>query len=78
MEWLKENCLFIIILYIILQLLKPTDSTDINWWNRSGLGLYTDNLTGCQYIKAGMFSSTTPRLNEIGKPICNKTPWHGH
>lgn len=43
------------------------DSTDGD--SRSGLGLYTDNLTGCQYLSAGGFG-ITPRLDKAGRHIC--------
>ena len=43
------------------------DSTDGG--ERSGLGLYTDNLTGCQYLSAGGFG-ITPRLDKSGRHIC--------
>lgn len=35
--------------------------------------ILTDNETGCQYIgKYGDNGPLTPRLNHLGKPICNK------
>lgn len=46
----------------------PTDSTDKSWYNRSGLSVYTDQATGVQYVKAGMFGDLTPRLNADGTP----------
>ena len=39
---------------------------------RSGLSLYTDYGTGCQYIKGGLFGKITPRLNRNGEHICIK------
>ena len=55
-------------------LFQPYDDTDppsaTPYWGRSGLGLYTDHKTGCQYVKAGMFGGTTPRLDDSGKPVC--------
>lgn len=57
-------------------LLTPYDDTDpvtaTPYWGRSGLALYTDNKTGCQYVKAGYFGGITPRLDEQGRPICRK------
>lgn len=63
--------IFIVVILIIgisvfIGWLTPTDSTDISRWNRSGLGVYTDNATGVQYVKAGMFGGITPRLNSDG------------
>lgn len=51
-----------------------TDPTVREWWgrSRSGLALYTDHKTGCQYVKAGLFGGITPRLDEQGRPICRK------
>jgi hypothetical protein len=37
---------------------------------RSGMTLYTDYGTGCQYIKAGLLSGLRPRLDENGNHIC--------
>lgn len=37
---------------------------------RSGLSIYTDNLTGCQYLRVGILSALTPRLDSEGKPVC--------
>jgi len=47
-----------------------TDSRETK--QRSGLSLYTDYGTGCQYIKAGLFGKTIPRLDKNGKHICIK------
>lgn len=37
---------------------------------RSGLVIYTDNLTGCQYLQAGGDRALTPRMGADGKQIC--------
>lgn len=49
----------------------PYDNTDdIENGIRSGMGLYTDNFTGCQYLsREGYFSSLTPRLDREGEQI---------
>lgn len=39
---------------------------------RSRLALYTDHLTGVQYVSAGLFGGITPRLDKDGKPILAK------
>lgn len=49
------------------------DSTD-SPTERSGLRLYTDHGTGCQYVAAGYFGELTPRLGPDGKPICGVKP----
>jgi hypothetical protein len=48
---------------------RTHDDTDAPG-QRSGLSLYTDSLTGCQYV--GTFFSLTQRLNSAGLPICVK------
>lgn len=45
-----------------------TDDTQSR--QRSGLTLYTDYGTGCQYIKGGWFGSTIPRVDKNGKHVC--------
>lgn len=37
---------------------------------RSGLTLYTDNLTGCQYLAIHYNSGLTPRMGKDGKQVC--------
>lgn len=49
----------------------PYDSTD-NDGERSGFRLMTDNLTGCQYLQAGIFGGLSPRLDADGKQICDR------
>lgn len=59
---------------LVAPLFVPHDDTDPPreglWRSRSGLGLYTDHKTGCQYVKAGLFGGTTPRLDADGLPLC--------
>ncbi len=57
------------LIYVLLFILTPVDSTDKSWFNRSGMHLYTDHGTGVQYLKAGMFGGMTPRLDKDGKII---------
>lgn len=40
------------------------------YWD-SGLGLYTDNLTGCQYLSSPR-GGLVPRLDKDGTQICNR------
>ena len=44
---------------------RPYDDTDADG-TRSGLGLYTDARTGCQYLSAGG-SGIVPRVDTDGK-----------
>ena len=72
-KFIKEHWVIIfIVLYLIVPYFLPTDTTDRNWFYRSGFSVYKDNLTGCQYIKRGIFSSLTPRLKADGTPMCGK------
>lgn len=45
------------------------DNSDASAWNRSGLKLHTDYLTGCQYLQAPN-GGLTPRLDATGGHIC--------
>lgn len=43
-----------------------TDGPD----SRSGLALFTDHMTGCQYV-GSPYGGVTPRIDRDGNPICN-------
>tara|TARA_Y100000310_G_C20691139_1_gene822288 strand:+ start:2302 stop:2541 length:240 start_codon:yes stop_codon:yes gene_type:complete len=60
--------LSIFCLYKILTFSVPKDSTDSED-KRSGMILYNDYQTGCQYL-GGLFGGITPRLDAEGKHIC--------
>lgn len=47
---------------------RPTDSTD-STEARSGMGLHTDALTGCQYLSTPK-GGITPRLDASGRHLC--------
>lgn len=53
---------------MIATVLLPPDSTD-PVGGRSGLTLYTDALTGCQYAR-GSSGGTVPRYGRDGRQIC--------
>ena len=38
---------------------------------RSGIKIYTDNLTGCQYLRFGIFGGTLPRVKDNKHLGCN-------
>jgi len=69
---MKELIIFVLVLLVFALINKYSeyDDTD-NEENkdRSGLILYTDNKTGLQYIKGGLFGGITPRLDIEGKHI---------
>lgn len=46
------------------------DSTDTKT-ARSGMKLFTDALTGCQYLSVGD-GGLTPRIDSDGEPVCNE------
>ena len=50
-----------------LNLFTDTDNSDVNRSNRSGMSIYTDNLTGVQYL--GKSGTLTPRLNADGTVV---------
>ncbi len=58
--------------FTMLQFFTPYDTTDnIAKKRHSGFILYTDHLTGCQYLQAGLLGGgITPRLGRDGKQIC--------
>lgn len=67
---------FVIIFSAIANWLAPWDSTDnAEEKERSGMTLYIDHLTGCQYLSgSNLFGSTgmTPRLNKDGTQYCER------
>lgn len=68
----RKSLVRAIVLFVLFVLLLnfsvPYDTTDDTTnKTRSGLSLYTDHLTGCQYLRAGIFGGITPRLTANGK-----------
>jgi hypothetical protein len=62
-----------LVAYSVIDLATPYDDTDdIENGKRSGMRLFTDNLTGCQYLQAGLFGGMSPRYDREGNHIgCN-------
>lgn len=54
--------------FIVLSGCSPRDDTDPPR-GRSGLRLFTDNMTGCQYL-GNPFGGITPRVDREGRHIC--------
>ena len=51
---------------------RPYDPTDdAATSTRSGLYYYVDHGTGCEWIKASMFATLTPRLDSSGRQVCD-------
>lgn len=46
----------------------PMKDNSDSQYERSGMNIHTDALTGCQYLSRG--SSITPRMGADGKQIC--------
>jgi len=55
-----------LILYQALQPYQPRDDSDGPTEN-SHMDVFTDHLTGCQYLYRG---SLTPRMDRTGKQVC--------
>ena len=71
---IKKDLFWIVVLMVFLNLTYNFfkigwDSTDGE--SRSGLGLHTDNLTGCQYLSSPR-GGLVPRFDNAGKHICNR------
>lgn len=61
---------FVFLLTLVLNFFKVGwDSTDGE--SRSGLGLHTDNLTGCQYLSSPR-GGLVPRFGNDGTHLCNR------
>lgn len=68
-EWLV--ILWVIGFLLAIFFVPYDDTDDIENRERSGLGLKTDNKTGCQYLTNG-WSGITPRLDREGNHVgCN-------
>ena len=73
----RETWVFIVTLaaiYVLFDRLTPYDDTDDKENNgRSGMVLFTDHGTGCQYVGTGQIwgnSSITPRMDSSGNQVC--------
>lgn len=69
---MKNPGVVIIIFFIILLVnyYRSFDDTDNEATReRSGMSLYTDHGTGCQYVQAGLFGDIMPRLDSIGNQV---------
>ena len=79
-EWLRKRgstvALIIFFMFLVLRgcdRLMPRDDTDTSQ-KRSGMSLYTDNGTGCQYLGISSIfgpNALYPRMGRDGKQICN-------
>jgi hypothetical protein len=72
----KELIIAAIALFVAAQILdyfRPYDDTDDELNRvRSGMQLFTDNKTGCQYLKGSYFAELTKRVDGNGRHVgCN-------
>jgi hypothetical protein len=49
--------------------LRPIDSTDAGYFERSGMRPRVDALTGCHYLETSG-GGLTPRLDRAGRQVC--------
>ncbi len=61
----------LILLIMLVVCWGRTGRDDSDGKERSGLIVYTDNLTGCQYLGT-VVGAITPRLDKDGKIVCRK------
>lgn len=61
----------VLIVMIIGHMLCFAGKDDTDRAERSGMILYTDYGTGCQYVST-ILGGITPRLDKDGKPVCVK------
>lgn len=71
---IKRDLFWVVVLVFFLTLVLNFfkvgwDSTDGE--SRSGLGLHTDNLTGCQYLSSP-HGGLVPRFGNDGVHLCNR------
>jgi len=58
------SAIYLIVTTLLNFLPIERDDSDGSWPNRSGLSVYTDQLTGCQYLGAN--GGLTPRISSTG------------
>lgn len=76
MKELAESLVWItiaaVLLYALLRPMPYDDSDPPGEKERSGLRIYTDHRTGCQYVGAGFLGGIIPRRNPDGSQVCIK------
>jgi hypothetical protein len=70
-KWFAVSIISLLVYFaaVIYTAYQPHDTTDPEG-GRSGMRLYTDTATGCQYL--GTWGGLTPRMDEQGKQICGR------
>ncbi|MGM3162412.1 hypothetical protein ACS25C_16775 [Dickeya undicola] len=75
----KKVCIYLIVGAVAIPVVSwlafkaGLTGDDTDGVGRSGLSLYTDAGTGCQYLSAGG-SGITPRMDKDGYQICDDRP----
>lgn len=62
---------FVVSIVLLFFLIGGVKRDDSDGEKRSGMIVYTDALTGCQYVGT-ILGSITPRLDKDGKIVCVK------
>ena len=68
-KWAKEVAVIFAVVFVVLSLATPRDSTDGPGFWRSGMILHIDAATGCHYLRRPL-TGLTPRLNASGQHVC--------
>lgn len=68
-RWVLLIISFLVFTLILDWFTPYDDSDDKQAKERSGLSVYTDHLTGCQYL-GKTFGPPTPRMGKDGKQVC--------
>lgn len=63
----------LVAIYMAVSFSTPYDDTDPPG-ERSGMSVYVDHRTGCQYLRMGLLGGTVPRMDRDGRQICEYTP----
>lgn len=66
---MKKTILAVSLLAIMLSACTTRDDSDPPHGDVSGLTVYTDHLTGNQYLGSRSYGGITPRLDKDGKQV---------
>lgn len=73
MKYLPTIFITLFLLWASTDITAYDDTDDTANKERSGMRLFTDYGTGCQYLQAGLFGGMTPRWNHAGDHVgCHK------
>lgn len=68
---IKRDLFWIVVFVFFLTLVLKIGWDSMDSESRSGLGLHTDNLTGCQYLSSPR-GGLVPRFGNDGIHLCNR------